>query len=376
MNIVYVFAGGRRDRLDGIVSGDVPTEFFYGGEELRASGHGIEYVEIGQHVMASWKGSWVDRLFRWGLLPNRCRGHEMLGTKAIIKEIARADVVVATSTGIAFSLGIWRWLGQAVPPLVCIHCGIFNFPPNLWRKMLMSHLLRQAHSVVFGEAEAEPMRRVFGLDNRRIVVNQFGVDTSFWCPGHSDDLGAYILAVGNDARRDYATLIEAARSVDPHHRIKILTRLPLPERLPENVEVLRADWKKSPLTDGELRDLYRGARVVVTPLHDSIQPSGQSVTLQAMACGKPVILTHTGGLWDRDHIRDGQNIRLLPPGDSVAMALAIKELWTDKEKRNQLGSAARASVENHFSILGFATGLAAVCEQAIESSPSKTRKRL
>ena len=34
-----------------------------------------------------------------------------------------------------------------------------------------------------------------------------------------------------------------------------------------------------------------------TLLKNVFQPSGYSVTLQAMACGKPVILTKTRGLW-------------------------------------------------------------------------------
>ena len=44
------------------------------------------------------------------------------------------------------------------------------------------------------------------------------------------------------------------------------------------------------------------------------QPSGQSVTLQASACARPVVLSRTRGLWDPDRLRDGENVLLVPPG--------------------------------------------------------------
>ena len=40
----------------------------------------------------------------------------------------------------------------------------------------------------------------------------------------------------------------------------------------------------------DLRKLYQDASIIVIPIRDVFQPSGYSVTLQAMSCGKPVIL--------------------------------------------------------------------------------------
>ena len=53
-------------------------------------------------------------------------------------------------------------------------------------------------------------------DPARLSVNQFGVDPQFWSPaGERED---YVLAIGNDPRRDYQTLLAAApeiRGADP-----------------------------------------------------------------------------------------------------------------------------------------------------------------
>ena len=39
--------------------------------------------------------------------------------------------------------------------------------------------------------------------------------------------------------------------------------------------------------------------MTIIPLKNSIQPSGQSVALQSMACGTPVVITETFGFWDK-----------------------------------------------------------------------------
>lgn len=368
MKIAFIYAEGRSSRRTDVASRKIPSEFFYGGEDLKAWGHHIEYIEINREAGSKRRRLAIDRMFRMGLLPNRCRAQEMLGTHALLPDLLSYDVIIATSTGLAFSLGLWQMFGCRIPPLVSIHCGIFNYPPNAWRRMMMRRLLGHSWSVVFGEAEAQPIRDTFSLARDRVMVNQFGVDTTFWLPPVMLGDGQYVLAVGNDARRDYKTLVEASRILGPGIPIKILSRLPMPPHLPRQVEVLAADWKQKQLTDRELLTLYQGARVVVTPLQEALQPSGQSVTLQAMACGRPVVMTRTSGLWDPLRMRDGYNIKLVPPGDAATMARVIGDLWGDQEKREQLASAARTSVELDYSILNFARGMETICLRAVEES--------
>ena len=52
----------------------------------------------------------------------------------------------------------------------------------------------------------------------------------------------------------------------------------------------------------KIRELYQDAFAII-PLKDVFQPSGYSVTLQAMACGKPVVLTKTKGLWAPKYLK-------------------------------------------------------------------------
>lgn len=368
MKLAFLYTAGRLQRLDSVHAGASASEFFYGAEEIRRGGMPVDLFEVGPHDAHAWAQRAVDFLFARGWLPNRTRGWVLLGTRRRLPELRAYDVVVATSTGLAFSLAIWKALGRFRPRIVAIHCGIFNYHPNRWRRWQIRSLLRRMRSVVFGEAECPVMRALFGVDPERLQVNPFGVDENFWRPAESPGHAGFVLAVGNDSRRDYPLLIEAARRVSA--KVILVTRQSLPGPLPPNVEVRQSSWHQEVLSDAELRDLYRRAACVAVPLVDSFQPSGQSVTLQAMACGRPVVLTRTRGLWSAEHMRDGANCLLVPPGDAAALTAALTRLIQDDALNAALGAAARQSVLEHFRIAGFAQRLEALCRVALEAPTS------
>jgi glycosyltransferase involved in cell wall biosynthesis len=221
------------------------------------------------------------------------------------------------------------------------------------------------HTLLFGEAELQPMRAFFQLPANSISVNLFGVDAQFWRPDPAVKRDI-VLSIGNDGRRDFKTLVEAAPQIDaPVH---IITKLPLPDSLPPNVIHHRGSWHGTELSDERVCELYQRARAVVVPLHASNQPSGQSVTLQAMACGAPVVLTETEGLWSREQMIEGQNVLLVPPNDSGRLAERVQETIADKRLIARLGKAGRETVEHSGSIDLFAERVAVQCERAAGKS--------
>jgi glycosyltransferase involved in cell wall biosynthesis len=128
--------------------------------------------------------------------------------------------------------------------------------------------------------------------------------------------------------------------------------------------VRAGSWRKELLSDDELRDLYQRAICVVVPLTDRLAPTGQSVCLQAMSCARPVIMTRTRGLWDRN-LRDGENLLLFSPGDSAGLAARVNRLVGDPSLAAELGYAGRESVFRHFRIVDFAERLEAICRRLI-----------
>ena len=54
--------------------------------------------------------------------------------------------------------------------------------------------------------------------------------------------------------------------------------------------------------------MYKKALITIIPLKDSFQPSGQSVCLQSMCVGTPVLISKTKGVWDTNLFKDQENI--------------------------------------------------------------------
>ena len=54
--------------------------------------------------------------------------------------------------------------------------------------------------------------------------------------------------------------------------------------------------------------LYHDADLTIIPLIDTLQPSGQSVALQSIVCGTPVLITKTSGFWDPTKFKNKINI--------------------------------------------------------------------
>jgi glycosyltransferase involved in cell wall biosynthesis len=75
---------------------------------------------------------------------------------------------------------------------------------------------------------------------------------------------------------------------------------------------------------------------------------GVSLTiLEAMAAGLPVIVTAVGGT---PEVVDSASGVLVPARDSAALADALARLVRDPQRRQQLGTAARRRVEEHFTL--------------------------
>jgi glycosyltransferase involved in cell wall biosynthesis len=259
---------------------------------------------------------------------------------------------VATTGNLAFAAAAAKLRTGFRAPVLGIHCGTLDYRHNALRRARSRRLLQASHTFLFGEAELQPFRDFFALPETAVSVNQFGVDLAFWRPAAEPATGEGVFSVGNDGRRDFPTLITAAPEIGAP--VRIVTRQTLPENLPANVTAQRGSWHGAELTDAGLRELYQNAACVAVPIVRTLQPSGQSVTLQAMACGRPVVLADFPGLWNRAALRDGENVLFYPAGDGAALARQVRRVLEDPALAGRLGTAARESVERHGSIGDFA----------------------
>lgn len=94
---------------------------------------------------------------------------------------------------------------------------------------------------------------------------------------------------------------------------------------------------------GRAVSLFRGCLVFVLPSRH--EPQG-IVSLEAMACGKPVVAARVGGV--PEIVLDGETGLLFPGGDAVALAAALEALLADPDHAAALGRAGQARVQQCF----------------------------
>jgi glycosyltransferase involved in cell wall biosynthesis len=95
--------------------------------------------------------------------------------------------------------------------------------------------------------------------------------------------------------------------------------------------------------DAEIPAIFRRADLVALPYLDA-EHSG--VLYTALAFGRPMVLSAVGGF---PEVAATGAARLVPPGDSVALAAAIEDLIGDGAARAETAAAARAAAAGPFS---------------------------
>lgn len=96
------------------------------------------------------------------------------------------------------------------------------------------------------------------------------------------------------------------------------------------------------LPDADVVRLYQTSAAIVLP---SLVDSGVTSSLEAMACGTPVIGSRLGTLTE---IVTPETGWLVPPGDPDALRTTIREALADPVQLRRKGDAARADVEARF----------------------------
>jgi len=96
--------------------------------------------------------------------------------------------------------------------------------------------------------------------------------------------------------------------------------------------------------DDELPEYYAASDFAVLPSKDSSEGFGL-VLIEAMACGKAVIGSQTGGIIDV--ITDGKNGLLVKPGDAEDLSSAMISMLRNDEKRIMMGITGREFANFH-----------------------------
>ena len=339
--ILYCFKGGRRNRLE--IGGEYPQEFFFGYSQLKAEGLRVDFIEEEDYGRPPFMGRF-GRVFQNIVLAATGLRPSSIGfflRKDVRSTIRHYDIVVATTNSHGISLSFLRTIGVLKAKVIVTAMGILPLDAPKRHRRLFRWITRETALAPISKPEAESLLEEMGRE-RSIRYLPFGVDHRFWSPG-SDNRATeeYALTIGNDSFRDYSTLAEAWL---PHYPpLKVVTQLSFPDSQ-GRVEVIAGDWKRRLLSDEDIRELMRRARFVIIPLRQTIQPSGQSATLQAMSCGKTVILSNILGMWDPDAMVDHETCLLARPGSVADIRAAVEHLLENPRLAGEIGSRARETV--------------------------------
>ena len=205
-----------------------------------------------------------------------------------------------------------------------------------------------------GEGEYKYIIQKYKSYEAKFKFVNFGIDSDFWSNRQSYDVNErdYILFIGNDLNRDYKFLIDLINTM-PNLKFKVLSnRLYDDDFKMKNVEVINGIWWENTVSDEEIKNLYRYAKLTILPLNDTLQPSGQSVALQSMSMGTPVLITKTKGFWDEE-IENNEHIFFVNQNNLTLWRERIQNILFDTSLLEDVSSNSKKIINKKYSIKKF-----------------------
>lgn len=230
--------------------------------------------------------------------------------------------------------------------------------PKLHRRLLNFLLSRVCDRVLVGSPQVwEDVRRYDGVPVDRLLLLPYGIRLQDLDPPASREEARARLGVSGFCLGAVGRLEE-----QKGHRFLLAAVPALRQEIADLTVLLVGDGRLDAALKKQAEELgiaqtvrFLGTRrdlpLLYRALDVYVQPSlweGLSLTmLQAMGAGLPVVITRVSGALGV--VKDGENGRLVPPGDPGALAAAILELYRDPPRRQRLGDAARRTVSENYS---------------------------
>ncbi|WP_328858876.1 glycosyltransferase [Williamsia herbipolensis] len=235
------------------------------------------------------------------------------------------------------------------------HCGVIwvndmtkrTDPPLVWdaRRVLL-----QMDSVwCLSRAQVGPLEEL--LPGIRVDPLLFGIDPDFFAARDYPDSQA-VCSFGGDRHRDPDTLfaaLERVRQSHPHATFDVQSTSTSP---PEWLTLLPR------MSPSGVLDVYARSAVVVVTTRSNLHVSGMTVALEAMATGRPVVITDSPGM--DDYVQDGVTGAVVPSGDDAAVAAAVSRYLDDPALAAEHGRNGRRLVESTFTTARMCADLATI----------------
>ncbi len=195
------------------------------------------------------------------------------------------------------------------------------------------------HLIAWSEWARQSLVRDYRVPEDKVTVIPPGVDIGAWRPRQpvrrsADDPVKILFVGGNLARKGGLLLLEAFRSLQmPEVELHVVTR--------DEVEAGQGVFVYRDMAPNEerLKALYHRCDVFVLPTYGDCLAL---VLLEAAAAGLAIISTDLGGI--SEIVRDGETGLIVPVGERLALAEALRALIGQPDLRARLAQAAMAHV--------------------------------
>lgn len=214
--------------------------------------------------------------------------------------------------------------------------------------------------VAVSQSVGELHRQICHIDATRVVTIPNGVDidaVDAAVPAIRSEMGCapddrVVLCVGRlsaqkaplDALDAFRRMLEQFPTLKPNARLLYIGEGELRVDVQRRVDELRL--QSSVQLSGWRPDVWRLMKSANTLLLASHWEGLPNVVLEAQAAGLPVVATAVDGT--RELIHDQSTGRLVPPGDTKAMATALGEVLLNTNAASDLARNARREVAEHY----------------------------
>lgn len=307
-------------------------------------------VEVVEHHVGVWENSRQN----WSAGPAAAARLALAELRLLQRPRGDFDVVVVGYPG-HFDLPAARRAARGRPvvfnPLVSLSDTLVadrrrftagSLPARMLRR-IDRHALRSADLVVADtRANADRLAEIADLPATSVEVCFVGAEERLFSPGWVPEEPFTALFVGKlIPLHGLETILASARAF-PELRFRIVGSGQLENLVRERPE--NVDWIPWVEYEHLPAELHRaGCALGIFGTSDKAQRVIPNKAFQALACGTPLVTADTPAA--RELLVHKESALLVPPGDSDALAAALRRLQADPELAQAIGERGRAAYE-------------------------------
>ena len=354
LSITYVFGDGRSKHI--LSRENFAKEFFYGFFEFKDEFKNIDFIEFSPKNKKSFINSFFfifSKVLR--KISKLSFFFENICTYKNLNILSKSKYIILTNDRIGIStlpllliLKIFKKSKSTVIVMGLLAKDTRNIISHITQRLLLIIFFKTVNNFIFlSKGEFNQAKMSFKKYKKKFYFVPFCIDTNFW--EQENNLNSKsILFIGNDGRREYDFAIKLAANMPEFDFTFVTSNINKNDIRSQNITLIEGQWNKKILSDEDVKNIYNESILTIIPIKDSYQPSGQSVALQSMSMGVPVLITETIGFWDKDVFKDGENIFFIEKNDINKWSNKIKEIIQNKKITNQVIDNSFNLVKNNY----------------------------